>query len=162
MTSVSSSMPRCLRSVSRAAIGWSISPASLRWFASILSWLSHGWPGAVPELHEAHAALEQPPRDQRLPAVHARRRTARRIVLRLAADVERLGRLHLHAEGQLERLDARLEPRRRSRAARCSALSVRSRSSCRRWIGRRGVRAADVLDQLVDLLVCCGSTNVPW
>ena len=45
-------------------MAWSHSLASLRWFASMSSWLSQGWPGAVPDLHEAHAALDQPPGDQ--------------------------------------------------------------------------------------------------
>jgi hypothetical protein len=46
----------------------------------------------VPDLHEAHAALDQPPGDQDLPGLHAFA-VAFQDVLRLAADVERLGRL---------------------------------------------------------------------
>ena len=89
--------------------------------------------GAAPDLHEAHAALQQPPRDQQLPAVQCRRRTASRIVLRLAVDVERVGRLGLHAVGQLERLDAGFELRVVAAARpRCRSLSCCTRSSCRR------------------------------
>ena len=36
------------------------------------SWLSQGWPGAVPDLDEPDAALEQPAGDQELPGLHAR------------------------------------------------------------------------------------------
>ncbi len=65
---------------------------------------------AVPHLHEPHAALDQPPGDEHLPRLHA---VAVQVedVLRLAADVERVGRFDLHAVGQLERLDLRFELR---------------------------------------------------
>ena len=66
--------------------------------------------GAVPELDEAHAAFEQPPRDERLPGVNA---VAVHLAdrLRLFADVEGVGGIHLHAVGQFERLDAGFQPR---------------------------------------------------
>ena len=65
---------------------------------------------AVPHLDEPHAPFDQPPGDQNLPgliagAIHVED------VLRLAADVERLGHFGLHPIGQLERLDPRVELR---------------------------------------------------
>ena len=84
-----------------------------------------GLPGAVPDLDEAHAALDQPAGDQDLPRLHA---VAVQLadVLRFARDVEGVGRLDLHAVGQLERLDPRLELRVVLRAA---AGAVRFSSS---------------------------------
>ena len=64
-----------------------------------------GLPCAVPELHEPHAALKQPPRRQKLSGVNARA-VHRADVRGLLADVERLGGLRLHPVGQLERLDS--------------------------------------------------------
>ena len=65
---------------------------------------------SVPHLHEADAALHEPPRDQNLPrlrpfAMHLPN------VFGLARNVERIGRVHLHAIREFERLDARLELR---------------------------------------------------
>ena len=63
------------------------------------------------DLHEPDAALGQPPGHQALSGEDRRGgvvepvEVARR--LRLAVDVERLGRAGLHPEGQLERLDPR-------------------------------------------------------
>ena len=79
-----------------------------------------GLAGAVPDLHEPHAALDQPPGDQDLPGLQPGPYSVAD-VLRLAADVERLGRLGLHAEGQFERLDAGLELRRRCCRGRAGA-----------------------------------------
>ena len=65
-TRVSSSRPRCLRSLSRPAIGWST-------WAQLAAWFCRrpvGVPGAgaavgaVEDLHEADAALDQPARGQ--------------------------------------------------------------------------------------------------
>ena len=47
-------------------------PGQLRWLTSRSSWLSHGCPCAVPDLHEPHAALDQPAGDQNLPGLRAR------------------------------------------------------------------------------------------
>src|SRR6185312_3659284 len=67
-------------------------------------------PRAVPDLDEAHAALDEPPRDENLPrlgsfSIHFAD------VFRLARDVERVGGVRLHAIRQFEGLDARLELR---------------------------------------------------
>ena len=67
-------------------------------------------PFAVPHLHEADAALDQPPGDQDLPGLHARPVHVEDM-LRLAAHVEGFGRVALHLVGQLERLNARFERR---------------------------------------------------
>ena len=69
-----------------------------------------GLPGSVPQLHHADSALEQTPGNQRLPAVHG-------VAVhgpdggRFAREVEGIAGFHLHAEGQLEGLDACLESR---------------------------------------------------
>ena len=71
--------------------------------------------GGVVELHEAHAPLDQPPRQQALPAEDLGRRAGRS---RRAAwsprsrrrQVEGVGRVALHAKGQLERLDPGAQP----------------------------------------------------
>ena len=67
-------------------------------------------PAAGPDLDEADAALDEPARDQQLPAL---RRVAvqRADALRLLRQIERVGRFDLHPVGHLERLDARLELR---------------------------------------------------
>ena len=107
ITSVSSSSPRCLRSVISAAQAWSVSQAVL---LDVLRQLAVLIPSFVKDLHEPHAPLDQPPREQ---AGVGERRLARlgavqlEDVLRLAADVDRLGRARLHAVGHLERIDPR-------------------------------------------------------
>ena len=63
------------------------------------------------DLHEAHAALDQPPGDQALlgevrRTSGCRGRRASCVARGSLVDVERLGRGHLHAVGQLEALDA--------------------------------------------------------
>ena len=74
------------------------------------SWLSHGWPAPcqtwtkrTPRSSSRRAIRHLP--GLRAGAVHVAD------VLRLAADVERVGRVHLHAVGQLEGLDAGFELR---------------------------------------------------
>ena len=66
--------------------------------------------GRVVELHEPHASFDQPPRQQALPAENLGRRlvqsVSRRGGRRFRRQIESLGRLALHAIGQLERFDA--------------------------------------------------------
>ena len=131
-TSVSSNSPRCLRSVRRAAIAWSQSWASLRWFSGDVVVAVPGLDVAVVELDEPHAPLDQAAGDQELPGLHARA-VGVADVLRLLLDVEGVGGGHLHAVGQLEAGDPRLEgivlgPR----LAGGDGSARSSRSSCRR------------------------------
>jgi hypothetical protein len=105
MTSVSLSSPRCLRSLSSAAAGWSISWA---FFLEVGFEIAVVIPAAGEHLHEAHAALDEPTGHEHAGAglrhaVHVAH------VLRLLRNVEGLGCFGLHAEGHLERLDARVE-----------------------------------------------------
>ena len=104
--------------------------------------------GPVPELHVAHAALEEPAGDERLPAVDgvAVERPHRR---RLARQIEGLGGLHLHPEGHLKGVDAGIEP---SIAAGLAVGGIELlepvelmplHGSARMW-------AANVLDELLD------------
>ena len=68
------------------------------------------------DLHHAHAALAQSARDQTAApeiAIAVRARASSRLL----GDVERLGRLRLHAESDLGRLNARFELRDRCPAA---------------------------------------------
>ena len=67
-------------------------------------------PAARPDLHEAHAALDESACDEQLPALRGIS-VQLADALRLLADVEGVARLHLHLVSHLERLDARLELR---------------------------------------------------
>ena len=116
-TSVVSSRPRDLRSVSRAAIGWSTARALFSW-----PWLQVGVlvpavaaDGRTQELDEAHAPLDQAPRDQAFasedlcggirvvePVKPLRGR-------RFAGKADELGNGGLHAVGELVIGDRRLE-----------------------------------------------------
>ena len=107
-------------------------------------------PRAVPELHEAHAALQQPPRDERLPSMHRvaiYRANARRFV----ANVEGIGRLKLHAERQLERLDARIKLRIAAAGALVAGVEFSQKVKLAALHRGRRVRAADVLDEFLHL-----------
>ena len=148
----SSSRPRCFRSVRNAAIGWShcVGQLAVLRFARS-SWLSHGWPAPL------QTWTKRTPRSSSRRVISSCRPCVPGAVqladrLRLAADVEGVGRLGLHPVGQLERLDAGFELRRRRRGrARCCALSAATRSSCSRCSASGSSRVADVLDQLVDV-----------
>ena len=67
----------------------------------------------VKELHEPHAALDQPPCEQALPSKQFRFRIVRAVKrmrgLRLGRKIERLGRRTLHLKRQLEGRDAGVE-----------------------------------------------------
>ena len=72
----------------------------------VLDEVAVGVPAADAHLHEAHAALDQPPRQQaaRAELGRLRRRPGRTgavVAVALAAQVERLAGGRLHAEGQL-------------------------------------------------------------
>ncbi len=66
--------------------------------------------------------------------------------------VEGVGGGALHAKGQLERLNARLQPPVEARFA-VLLVQLPQQIELPPLHGRGGVRAANVLDQLVDLLV---------
>ena len=118
---------------------------------------------AVPDLHEAHAALDQPAGDQQSAGPATPGPYMSRIVLRLAADVERVGRLRLHAVGQLERLDAGLElrvvlPRRRW----CRWLSCCEQVELLPLLRRRRAALLRMFSISFSTSVCCVSMYVPW
>ncbi len=104
-TSVASSRPRAFRSLTRAAQGRSISRQTLsRSGLEVLARAAVVVPVGVVELHEPHAALDQPPGQQavvgerrlaRLGAVQVERR------LRLARQVDQLRGAGLHPVGHL-------------------------------------------------------------
>ena len=106
------------------AIGCRSRRRSRRWLSAMLVWPSQLRSFSIAagvDLHEAHAALDQPAGDQALLGeVRALRVVEAVELLRSAAvsrvDVERLGGGHLHAVGQLEALDAgrQVRPRRRA------------------------------------------------
>ena len=112
-------------------------------------------PAAGVELHEPHAALDQPPGDQAVAAelvgrlladaVHVERRC---VFLR---QVDRLGRLGLHAEGQFVALMRAASSAPPGRASRCCWFSSASRSSCSRCAGLVDVRGpAQVENRVAD------------
>ena len=118
MTSVESSRPRALRSVSRPgdrAVRFRGVLRVIRLDVAVRVprigvLVAHP---AVEQLHESHAVLDQPARHQALPAERLRDRVVEPVQLprrlRLLVDVERLGRAPLHAIRQLVRRDARRE-----------------------------------------------------
>ena len=107
MTSVSSSRPRCFRSLTSAAHGLVGVAAVL---LQVVDQVAVLVPGFVEELDEAHAALDQAAGQQAVvgeaTACPARRRTSRGCASGSLRDVHQLGRARLHAEGHLERVDA--------------------------------------------------------
>ena len=155
-TSVSSSMPRCFRSLISAAAPVAMPRPSGQWSRARSSWLSQlrrGKPlsAPAPDLHEPHAALEQPPGDQAVAAE----------VAGLLAGVHRAVVLHVRAR-RGRRGRGRAAARRRCRAPRARTscilaassyermrassrrVAVRASASCRRLScssGREHVRA---------------------
>ena len=112
---------------------------------------------AVVDLHHAHAALDQPAGDQAGVGELARRRRAAASPAVSRAEVERLLRLELHAEGHLQRRDAGFELLvAAALLPGASRFSCCSRSSCSRWAARRQVAVVDVADDRlrVDRLCC--------
>ena len=71
MTSVSSSMPRCFRSVSSAAMALVALPGEPAVVDLEVVVVVPRLALAVPDLHEAHALLEQSAGDQELPGLDA-------------------------------------------------------------------------------------------
>ena len=76
-------------------------------------WASHLLPGAAVELDEPHAALDQPAGQQAEPAEALGRLVVQAVerasLVGLAGQVDGLGGLGLHAEGQLVALDPGVE-----------------------------------------------------
>src|SRR5689334_14619542 len=97
-------------------------------------------------LHEPHAPLDKPPRDQALPGEMLALRILEPIKplhhWRFLLDIKRLGRRHLHPIGQLERLD----PRRQIAFARmlleAAAIEPREQVELRSLLGIGHLRAA--------------------
>ena len=113
ITSVLSSRPRAFQVRSRPAIGLSMTGTARPWFCSILRVRVPLAAGPVIELHEAHAALDQPPGQQAIAA-----EGGRLLVVEAVESLRRLGllgqvhgfrRLGLHAEGQFVAGDAGVE-----------------------------------------------------
>lgn len=106
----------------------------------------------MPELHEAHAAFQQPPRNERLPPVDVLA-VKRAETLGFPAQVKRVARLHLHAEGEFKGLDAGVEPRivRAGGFVLVIQLAEQTQLALLHLGGR--VRAADVLDEFLQLRV---------
>ena len=113
-TSVSSSRPRCFRSLSRPAIGLSTCAQFFAWLClqvAVRVPAAGAAVAAVIDLHEPHAALDQPPRRQAIAGRTAVVSLSRPYSFCVAAvsslKLEHLGHRRLHAERQLVRLDAR-------------------------------------------------------
>ena len=111
-----------------------------------------GLPSSVPQLHHADSALEQTSGDERLPAVHG-------VTVhgpdggRFAGQIEGVAGFHLHAEGQLERFDARLQSRIRSVVVPVGGIERGQKIQLPALHARGGVRAADILDEPLHVAV---------
>ena len=115
------------------------------------SWLSQGWPCAVPDLDVADARARGAGGRSGAAGPGRRGRTASRTCCGLAADVEGVAGLGLHPEGQLERLDPRLELGLALAAFEVLAVEL-ARGGRAGPAGRRADRSVlDVLDQLLDV-----------
>ena len=112
-TSVWSSRPRRFRSLSRPATGWSMARQILAWFAFDVGVGVPPAARAAVELDEPHAALDQAAGQQAEPAEALGRRVVQAVegagLGGLARQVDGLGGLGLHAEGQLVALDPGVE-----------------------------------------------------
>ena len=118
-TSVSSSRPRCFRSFEQPGDRLIDRPGVV--VVAVLQACRAGPSGRAPhagagQLDEPHAALDEPPGEQALPAEHLRRLRLRIEAVQLAAsprvsslDVHQLRHGGLHAEGQLVVGDRRFE-----------------------------------------------------
>ncbi len=111
-TSVSSSIPRRLRSLSSAATGRSVvggHPEVVLLDVVVGVPLLVPRPAAGDDADEPDALLDQPPGEQAAPAVVVGRLAADPVevqgLARLAGQVEDLGRLGLHPEGQVVGVD---------------------------------------------------------
>ena len=140
-TSVSSSSPRCFRSVSRPAIGRSTRSGLGAMVLHVAVRVPVVAGAGVDQLDEPHAALDQPPGDQALPGERLARRRAPGRRARASAsvsprEVEGLGGLAHHAEGGLEAGDPaprgsgrRAGPRRAARSGRGASQLQLARAS---------------------------------
>jgi hypothetical protein len=72
-------------------------------------------------------------------------------VLRFTADVERLGRFHLHAIGQLERLNSRFELRLGLALGQVSGIELAEQIELAPLFVEREILVANVLDQFFQL-----------
>ena len=102
MTSVSSSRPRCFRSLTRAADGWSV---SWHWLRICVGQVAVLVPAHVIKLDEPHAALGQAAGQQAVGGVAAGLLNVGAVEvedrLRLVREVGQLGNRRLHAIAQL-------------------------------------------------------------
>src|SRR5204863_8032441 len=105
---------------------------------------------AAPDLDEADAALQQAAGDEQLPAVDAGA-VGLAHLRRLAADVEGVGGLGLHAVGQLERLDAGLQLRVVRPLPAVQAVEAQHQVELAALLGEGDGRVVDVLDQPADV-----------
>src|SRR5579859_3436400 len=108
--------------------------------------------GAVPDLHEANAALEQAAGNEHLAGLGA---LAVHLAdgLRLEADVKGVGGVHLHAVGQFKGLDARLDLRVFLALLLVTLVELLQKIELPPLFRQRNVIVFDVLDQLLDLRV---------
>ena len=102
------------------------------------------------DLHEPHASLDQPPREQALAAELLGARVVDAVELlgarTLGIDIDRLGRGALHAVGELVALDAALEvrvPAARERVARVPRLQPVEHAPLQVGAAPRGVRQVE-------------------
>src|SRR5439155_13525487 len=105
-----------------------------------------------PDLDEPHAAFDEPASDENLAGLRPFA-VAFEDVLRLATDIERLGRLALHAISELKAVNAGVQRRVIAALVLVVLVEGRQRIELPPLYIRRQPLVADVLDQLVDLSV---------
>ena len=108
-------------------------------------------PARVPDLHEAHAALDEPARDEQLLA-RLGVAVGGANVGRLLVDVEHIGGLGLHAERDLVGLEARLERRVLREVLLVERVERVDEVELAALLGLGDVGVADVLDHLLHVL----------
>ena len=105
---------------------------------------------AGPGLDEAHPALDQAARDEHLPAVNG---VAVEVadVGRFGGNIEHVGGFHLHAESQVEGLDARLQRALVADPAHVFGVQAAQQVELASLVGGGDFAVADVVDELFDL-----------
>ena len=102
---------------------------------------------AMPRLHEAHAAFHEATGNEQLPVLRSLA-VGLPDVCRLLIHIEGVGRLHLHAVGQLEGANPRLEGRLARTGGQVIGVQFPQQVELPLLILRPEASVADVVDQL--------------
>ena len=108
-------------------------------------------PAAVPDLHESDTSFQEAPRNQHLPALLGIGAVALPDRFAFLAEVEGIGRFHLHLISQLKGLQARLQFRVFPQGLTVFLIELIEQIKLPPLLLPRGVIITDVLDELVHL-----------